>query len=63
MIIIMLELTIIMYKRTHSLNQTELGLYHASLQLLLMLLLVMMARQLLQGPGVPNSVILYTLAA
>lgn len=60
MIIIMLELTIIMYKLTHSLNQTEMGLYHASLQLLLILLLVMMARQLLQGPGMPNSVILFT---
>jgi hypothetical protein len=61
MIIIMLELTIIMYKLTHSLNQIEMELYHASLQLLLILLLVMMARKLLQGPGMSNSVILHHL--
>jgi hypothetical protein len=57
MIIIMLELTIIMYKHTLFRNQIEMGLYCVSLHLLPTLLSVMMATELLQDPGRPNNVL------
>lgn len=52
----MLELTIIVYKHTPSLNQIEMELCHASLQQLLILLLAVMERKLLQDPGMSSSI-------
>jgi hypothetical protein len=51
----MLEVTIIVYKHTPFLNQIGMELYHASLQLLLILLSAVMARKLLQDPGMSSS--------
>lgn len=62
MIIIMLELIIIMYKHIVFLDQIEMELYHASLQLSHILLSVMMARELLQDPGRPNIITFNSLA-
>jgi hypothetical protein len=53
----MLELTIIVYKHTPFLNQIEMELYHASLRLLLISLSVVMARELLQDPGISSSIL------
>jgi hypothetical protein len=59
----MLEVTIIVYKHTPSLNQIEMELYHASLQLLLILLSAAMARELLQDPGMYSSVCCFQLSS
>lgn len=59
----MLEVTIIVYKHTPSLNQIEMELYHALLQLLLILLSAMMARELLQDPGMSSSVCYFQLSS
>jgi hypothetical protein len=58
----MLEVTIIVYKHIPSLNQIEMELYHASLQLLLILLSAVMERELLQDPGTYSTVLYFQLS-